>query len=91
MTTDPHPQDDRLLYTAEVQALLGVSHMTIKRLLVAAASDFPRPRFLGRRPVWWRSDVVAWANRLGEQPSKPPPQSYNFARGRLRGKAKTKA
>jgi predicted DNA-binding transcriptional regulator AlpA len=75
----PEPKSaDSLIYKAALQQLLGnCSHMYVKRLLADPGSNFPRPRYLGRRPVWWRSDITSWINA---QPLTRPPRTDNFAK-----------
>jgi hypothetical protein len=34
--------------------------------------------------MWWKNEVVAWADRLASQPRQPPPQAHNFEKGHQR-------
>jgi predicted DNA-binding transcriptional regulator AlpA len=81
-----HKPDDCLIYKRDVQQLLGnVSHMLIKRLLASPESNFPRPRYLRRRPVWWKSDITRW---IDSQPLTRPPRTDNFAKDRRGARSK---
>ena len=52
-------EEERLLNEREVEALLGVSRATLRRMV--AAKRFPRPIRVGLRAVRWRrSEVLAW-------------------------------
>jgi hypothetical protein len=83
--TEPDRRNDRLIPKSEVQVLLGNrSHMHIKRLLANTEANFPRPRYQGRHPFWWRGDVVRWIERLA---TKPSPQSIEQARRRRTARA----
>ena len=68
-------RDDVLLHKYDVMEILGdVSHMYLKELCKDPTSNFPKPRYKGRRPIWWRSEIVAWFNQL---PRWPAPQAKN--------------
>jgi len=60
--TIPDPVDGlRVLRTAEVCRLTGLSRATIWRMRAKPGNDFPRPMQLSRIAIGWRADeVYAW-------------------------------
>jgi predicted DNA-binding transcriptional regulator AlpA len=54
-----------LIYPNEARKLLGVQ--TTKFYELVKLSDFPKPRNpLGKRPMYLRKEIEAWANNLTE-------------------------
>jgi predicted DNA-binding transcriptional regulator AlpA len=59
--TTRNPLHDEILYKDGVCQLLGGGNdMKIFRLLNDPRAQFPRPSYLGRRPWWWRGEVIQW-------------------------------
>lgn len=52
---------NRHLSSTQVRNICGnVSDMTLWRWLNDAASDFPKPIYIGRRRFWREADLASW-------------------------------
>lgn len=55
------PEAQAYLDAAEVATLLGVTPRTVRNWVRDPHLAFPVPcRYIGQRPKWRRSDIVAW-------------------------------
>jgi predicted DNA-binding transcriptional regulator AlpA len=84
---------DVVLYKSGLRALLGgCTDMKIHRLLHDSRAQFPRPSFIGRRPWWWRGEVIEWLETKAALTKSTKPQGYAArpaarARRRARGES----
>ncbi len=54
--------NDRLLVEKEQRAVFGgCSHMWLRRRASDPAFCFPTTHYLGRSPMRWHSDLIAWS------------------------------
>jgi predicted DNA-binding transcriptional regulator AlpA len=55
--------DDRLInMDAVCEKFAECSPVKVYRLMRDDPS-FPKPRYVGRRPLWWNGDIVRWIER----------------------------
>jgi hypothetical protein len=58
---DTNPLHDVLMHKGPVKQLLGdASDTKMARLLADPDANFPRPIYIGRRPLWWRGEMLNW-------------------------------
>jgi predicted DNA-binding transcriptional regulator AlpA len=75
MTPRSNNLHDVIIYKDGVRALLGgCNDMKIHRLLNDPRARFPRPSFIGRRPWWWRAEIVEWLETKAILTKSPNPQ-----------------
>lgn len=56
----------RLIPTGVLRDLVGVSDMSIWRWLKDNKTDFPRPKYIGRRRYWREAEILSWIDQLPE-------------------------
>lgn len=64
----PPVEGERLLTKAEVVAMVGMSFVTVWRMM--RAGTFPRSRLVRSRPMWLNSELSLWFERLPRVPLK---------------------
>jgi predicted DNA-binding transcriptional regulator AlpA len=81
----PDHEGDRHIFRRDWEETLGVCHMTIRRWERDPARNFPKPSFIGHRPTWWRSEMIAW---IEAQRDRPRPEFHSNLPKRLHGAKK---
>lgn len=58
-----------LVYIPEFCFLLGIPKRTVYNKISTKDPSIPRPRYVGKHPVWLRAEVMAHIENL---PTEPP-------------------